>query len=311
MIISASRRTDIPAFYSEWLINRFRAGFCTVPNPVNPGQVSRVSLRPEDVDVIVFWTRDPKPLLGRLAELDERGLRYYFQYTILANPRILDPRTPPVEEAMRTFRSLADRIGPERVVWRYDPVIITERTPEAYHLDRMASIAAGLRGYTKRLVISLADRYPHVEARFRSLGEKGRPLTLSREPLTDGGIRSMAAIAEANAMEISSCAEGPGWAEQGVRPGKCVDDRLIEKVFGIRVTHRKDPHQRPACGCVVSKDIGAYETCAFRCLYCYATRNAEAARRNRLKHDPGAPSLIGPIGAETGRARSPKFPLAG
>jgi len=310
MIISASRRTDIPAFYAGWLMNRVRAGFCTVPNPVNPRQVSRVSLRPEDVDVIVFWTRDPKPLHARLAELDERGFRYYFQYTILANPRVLEPGTPPVEVAVNTFRSLADRIGPDRVVWRYDPVIITERTPEAYHLDRMASIAATLRGYTKRLVISLVDMYPHVEARFRSLGEKGKPITLSREPLADDGIRLMAGIAEANAMEISSCAEDIAWAEQRVRPGQCVDDQLIEKVFGISVTHQKDPHQRQACGCVVSKDIGAYDTCAFRCLYCYATRNAGAARRNRLKHDPEAPSLIGADGAETGRAPSPRLPSA-
>jgi hypothetical protein len=292
MIISASRRTDIPAFYAEWLMNRVRAGFCSVPNPVNPRQVSRVSLRPEDVDVFVFWTRDPKPLLGRLAALDERGFRYYFQYTILANPKSLDPRTPPVEEAVNTFRSLADHIGPDRVVWRYDPIIVTDGTPEAYHLDRMASIAANLRGYTKRLVISQVDIYPHVEARLRLLEEKGRPIKLSREPLTAEGIRSMAGIAAANAMEISSCAEDIPWTAQRVRPGKCVDDQLIEKVFGISVTHQKDPHQRPACGCVVSKDIGVYDTCAFRCLYCYATRNVETAGRNRLKHDPKAPSLI-------------------
>jgi hypothetical protein len=292
MLISASRRTDIPAFYAEWLINRVRAGFCTVPNPFNPRQVSRVSLRPEDVDAFVFWTRDPKPLLGRLAELDERGFRYYFQYTILANPRALDPGTPPVEEAVSTFRSLADHVGSDRVVWRYDPIIVTDATPETYLLDRMASIAATLRGYTKRLVISLVDIYPHVEAHLRLLGGEGRPIKLSREPLTADAIRSMAGIAAANGMEISSCAEDNTVMKQEIRPGKCVDDQLIEKVFGISVTHQKDPHQRPACGCVVSKDIGVYDTCAFRCLYCYATRNVGTAGRNRLKHDPGAPSLI-------------------
>jgi hypothetical protein len=300
MIISASRRTDIPAFYAEWLINRVRAGFCTVPNPFNPRQVSRVSLRPEDVDAVVFWTRDPKSLLGRLAELDERGFRYYFQYTILANPRILDPGTPPVEEAVSTFRSLADHVGSDRVVWRYDPIIITDETPEAYHLDRMASIAATLRGYTKRLVISLVDIYPHVEARRRLLGKEGRAIKLSREPLTADGIRSMAGIAAANALEITSCAEDLKMMKQEIRPGKCVDDQLIEKVFGITVTHQKDPHQRPACGCVVSKDIGVYDTCAFRCLYCYATRNVVAAERNLRNHDPEAPSLIGTAGAEPG-----------
>jgi hypothetical protein len=293
MIISASRRTDIPAFYADWLINRIRAGFCAVGNPARPKQVSRVSLRPEDVDVLVFWTRNPKPLIGRLAELDERGFRYYFQYTILANPRILDPKTPPLPEAMDTFKSLASRIGPDKVIWRYDPILMTNQTPEAYHLEKMAAIAASLRGYTKHLVISLCDMYKHVEARFRRLEDKGAPIRLSKEPITDRLIRSIAQIAAENSMEVSSCAEDIEGLKQGIRPGKCIDDQLIERVFGIRVTHQKDPHQRPACRCVISKDIGAYETCPFACLYCYATRNVRAAAANRLKHDPDAPSLIG------------------
>lgn len=291
MIISASRRTDIPAFYAEWLMNRIRAGFCTVPNPANPKQVSRVSLRPEDVDVFVFWTRNPKLLIGRLAELDERGFRYYFQYTILANPRILDPKTPPVNEAVRTFKDLADRIGPDKVIWRYDPILITNQTPEAYHLEKLAAIAASLRGYTKRLVISICDMYKHVEARFRRLKEKGSPIEVSGEPSFDELIKPMAGIAAANAMEMFSCAEDSAVLKQGPRPGKCIDDQLIERVFGIRVTHQKDPHQRPACRCVVSKDIGAYDSCPFACLYCYATRNVRAAAAHPLRHDPDAPSL--------------------
>jgi DNA repair photolyase len=291
MIISASRRTDIPAFYAEWLMNRIRAGFCTVPNPMNPKQVSRVSLRPEDVDVFVFWTRNPKLLIGRLAELDERGFRYYFQYTILANPRILDPKTPPVNEAVRTFKDLADRIGPDKVIWRYDPILITNQTPEVYHLEKLAAIAASLRGYTKRLVISICDMYKHVEARLRRLKEKGSPIEVSGETSFDELIKPMAGIAAANAMEIFSCAEDLEVLKQGPRPGKCIDDQLIERVFGIRVTHQKDPHQRPACRCVISKDIGAYDSCPFACIYCYATRNVRAAAAHPLRHDPDAPSL--------------------
>lgn len=297
MIISASRRTDIPAFYADWLMNRIRAGFCTVANPARPKQVTRVSLRPEDVDVLVFWTRNAKPFLGRLAELDERGFHYYFQYTILANPRILDPKSPPLHAAVRTFKSLADRIGPDRVIWRYDPILITDRTPEAYHLEKIAALAWSLRGYTKRLVVSICDMYRHVEARFRRLEEQRAAVRLLKDPLTTDSVRSIAQIAAANAMEASSCAEDKEAVRNVIRPGKCVDDHLIEKVFGIRVTHQKDPSQRPACGCVVSKDIGAYDTCAYGCVYCYATRDVGDGAAIRLKHDPAAPSLIG--GLET------------
>jgi hypothetical protein len=292
VIISASRRSDIPAFYVDWLMNRIRAGFCTVANPARPKKVTRVSLRPEDVDVIVFWTRNAKPLLGRLAELDARGFRTYFQYTILANPRILDPRCPPLHEAVATFKSLTDLIGPDRVVWRYDPIVVTDRTPEAYHLEKIARLAGSLRGYTKRLVVSLCDMYRHVQARFRRLEEQGVAIRLLKGPVSADFAKSIAQIAAANAMEASSCAEDIEAVRSVIRPGKCVDDQLIEKVFGIRVTHQKDPSQRPACGCVVSKDIGAYDTCAYGCLYCYATRDAAGAASSRLKHDPAAPSLM-------------------
>ncbi|MCX8024216.1 MAG: DUF1848 domain-containing protein, partial [Thermanaerothrix sp.] len=122
MIISASRRTDIPAFYTPWFIHRVRAGYCTVPNPFNHNQVSYVSLKPEDVDIIVFWTRNPAPLIPYLGELDARGLRYYFQYTIMENPRTIDKKSPPLQPAIETFVELSEKIGDERVIWRYDPI---------------------------------------------------------------------------------------------------------------------------------------------------------------------------------------------
>ena len=126
MIISASRRTDIPAFYAEWFIRRIRAGYCLVPNPFNSQQVQRVSLLPEDVDAIVFWTRNPRPIFSHLAELDERGYRYCFQYTLMDNPAPIDPASPHPPASVATFRDLAHRISPQRVIWRYDPILISE-----------------------------------------------------------------------------------------------------------------------------------------------------------------------------------------
>ena len=146
MIISASRRTDIPAFYADWFINRVREGSCEVPNPFNPRQVATISLKPEDVDSIVFWTRSPRPLFRHLRELDGRGFFYYFQYTLLDYPAVIDSHTPPAWRALDTFRALADRIGPERVVWRYDPIVLSEITPPEYHLETFGRLAAALRG---------------------------------------------------------------------------------------------------------------------------------------------------------------------
>lgn len=288
-IISASRRTDIPAFYAKWFINRVRAGYCTVPNPFNANQVSRISLKPEDVLVIVFWTRNPRPLMPFLTELDERGFRYYFQYTVVDNPRELDPKSVPLDRAIQTFRNLSERIGADRVIWRYDPIILTRKTPAEFHIERHEFVAQSLRGYTRRNVISIVDAYNKVIRRVKGLPAELQPI----EQPDYSFVRCLADNCEKNGMEIVSCAEEIDLRPYGVRPGKCIDDELIREVFGIDVPHKKDPNQRKVCGCVVSKDIGMYDTCLFGCVYCYATQSFEKARKRHSQHDPRSPSLVG------------------
>ncbi|HRW47592.1 MAG TPA: DUF1848 domain-containing protein, partial [Caldilinea sp.] len=289
MIISASRRTDIPAFYAPWLMNRLRAGFCTVPNPFNRNQVSRISLLPQDVDAIVFWTRNARPLLAHLAELDDRGYRYYFQYTILDNPRLVDQKTPPVTQAIATFQALAAHVGPQRVIWRYDPIVLSEQTDAAFHLDRYAWIAEQLAGCTTRSVISVLDRYKKAEGRLRAVAEQGLAIAGEADDTWPGFaalIQGMVQSATANGMEIVSCAEEIDLARYGVRPGKCIDDDYIFAAFGLRVGGTKDPSQRAACGCIASRDIGMYDSCLFGCQYCYATSSFDRARANHAAHDP-------------------------
>lgn len=296
MIISASRRTDIPAFYSEWFMNRIRAGYCAVPNPFNRNQISYVSLKPVDVDVIVFWTRNSTPMLPYLEELDRLGLRYYFQFTILRNPRHLDEKTPPLSSALGAFKKLSDKISPSKIIWRYDPIIFTKDTGVRFHVDNYRKIAADLRGYTQRSVISVVDFYKKINKRLRQLQESGSPIIpYSGQPDSNFEylMNSLVESASQNGMEIVSCAEDLDLTLYGVRPGKCVDDEFIHKVFGLDVTHKKDPSQRPACGCVASKDIGAYDTCLFGCQYCYATTSFERAQINHSEHNPQSPSLIG------------------
>ncbi len=296
MIISASRRTDILAFYATWFMNRVRAGYCTVPNPFNRAQVSRISLLPQDVDVIVFWTRNPRPLLPALDELDARGYRYYFQYTILDNPRRIDARTPPVDAAIDAFQMLAARVGPARVIWRYDPIVLSSVTDATFHQERYAWIAAQLQGYTTRSVISILDLYRKAERRLRALSAHGVTFpdqTPDQIAGFDAMMRSLVATAARCGMEIVSCAEAIDLTGYGVRPGKCVDDELIERVFGLRIDLPKDPNQRAACGCVKSRDIGMYDSCLFGCQYCYATSSFARAADNHAAHDPRSPSLLG------------------
>jgi len=293
VIISASRRTDIPAFYANWFINRIRAGYCTVPNPFNKDQISLISLKPSDVEVIVFWTRNSKPLMRHLSEMDRKGYRYYFQFTVMANPRVLDPKNPSIEESIRAFKALSDRIGPKRVIWRYDPIVLSNLTDSTFHREKFTTIAKELKGYTKRAVISIVDIYKSVATRMRRLESSGLRLLSMEGPYLKDLARSLLEIAGSYEMNLVSCAEELDLQPFGVNRGKCVDDELIAEEFGLSVTHKKDPYQRMACGCVISKDIGMYDTCPFNCVYCYATRSRAAVERNRAQHDPKSPSLIG------------------
>lgn len=294
MIISASRRTDIPAFYTKWFMNRIRAGYCTVPNPLNPTHVTQVSLRPADVDVIVFWTRDPRPLLPHLPELNDRGYRYYFQYTIMNNPLIIDPKTPSLRTSLRTFRDLSVMIGAEKMIWRYDPIVFSTITTTEFHQKTFECIARELKGYAQRCVISVVDIYRKVIRRLNTIKEKRVELVERgrNDRVFQDLMRSLVLSSKANAMEIVSCAEEEDLQSFGIRPGKCVDDEYIQKIFGITMPGKKDPSQRKRCRCVVSKDIGMYDTCLFNCWYCYATNCFEQVKKNYRDHDPGSPSLI-------------------
>jgi len=292
MIISASRRTDVPAFYSNWFMKRIEAGHCDVPNPFNPRQVTEVSLKPEDVDVIVFWTRNASPLMPHIDELDRKGHRYTFLYTMMDNPRPMDPRCPSMKEALGTFKALSDRIGPERVTWRYDPIVFSNATNPEFHKRTYETIAKQLQGYTNRSIISLVTVYRKARQRLTALRQAGIDLMECEGEAFVDLMMFMASTARENNMTLLSCAQEGDLALYGIQPGKCIDDGLIREVFGLEVSHTKDPSQRKACGCVKSKDIGMYDTCLYGCAYCYATTSFERAKENYRRHDPEAPSII-------------------
>jgi len=296
MLISASRRTDIPAFYAPWLIQRLREGYCNVPNPFNERQVQQISLLPEEVEVIVFWTRHPRLLFPYLEEMKARGYCYYFQYTLLDYPSSLDRDNPPYKAKIAAFQELSNRLGSERVVWRYDPIVLSNATPATFHLEAFMRIAEELQGYTHRVVVSLLTPYKKIQGRMKALEQQGvslyPPVTID-DPRLGDFLRSLSQIAQRRGLQITSCASEQDFSPFGIQPGKCIDDELIQRLFGIEVSHTKDPGQRKACGCVTSKDIGNYDSCLFGCQYCYATTSFTRARSNHARHDPHSPSLIG------------------
>ncbi len=307
MIISASRRTDIPALYARWFINRVRAGFCRVPNPFNPRQISDVSLKPDDVDAVVFWTRHARPLFRWLPLLDEMGYRYYFQYTITGYGRPVEPGAPPLRTAIETFRELAERSPRGGVVWRYDPILLGEAFPVREHLERFSFIARQLEKQTARVVISLAHMYRKTERRLGALYPDANALV--RNPAADPKAPELLAglvrVAARHGMAVEACAQEQDWSALKIEPTRCVDDRLLRELFGGEWPSSKDRGQRPQCRCIPSRDIGMVNTCTFGCSYCYATLSQQLAQKNRREHDELSPSLF----AISTRSRKNKYPF--
>ena len=291
MILSVSRRTDIPAFYSEWFYNRLKEGFVYVRNPMNIHQVSKVILSPEVVDCIVFWSKNPWPMLSRLDEL--KDYMYYFQYTINAYDKGMELSVPRKEGIINTFKELSDRIGPKRVIWRYDPILLTEKMDTDYHVKYFEEIAKRLEGFTDTCVISFVDLYKKTQRNLQDTSAREPSMKEMLEMAT-----KLFLIANEYGITVQTCAEEIALETVGIKHGKCIDNALIEDLLGVKLVVSKDPNQRKECGCVQSIDIGEYNTCAHGCRYCYANFKDSVVVKNRLAHDPHSPLLIGTLGAD-------------
>ena len=295
MIISSSRRTDIPAFYSEWFMNRVREGFLLTRNPFNTNQIKRVSLSQNDVDVIVFWTRNPSKLMPHIPELKRTGYKYYFQYTITGYPRTIEAAVPRPHIAIETFTRLSQMIGNDKIIWRYDPILVSNLVDINEHKRLFKKIAGLLAGKTNRVVISFSDFYKKTERNLKNVdGLIYCDITKDIDALFELS-KYMADIAYENGIEIKSCSEHIDTSSVGISHGKCIDEELIKNIFGIYLSGKKDKGQREECGCIKSVDIGMYNTCLHECSYCYATFNKKSVINNKKKHDVNSPFLIGGI----------------
>lgn len=281
MILSVSRRTDIPAFYSEWFFNRVKAGFADVINPFNTNKFSRVPINPEIVDCIVFWTKDAAPLMDRLDELKE--YKYYFQFSVTPYDEEVEPgllRNQTKKKIIRTFQTLSDKIGSDKVIWRYDPIIFSDVFNVDWHFAQFDFLMKHLAPYTKRCVISFVDLYKKTQHNTKPLGL----LELDEKTMKEIAL-GFSQIAEGYQIEIQSCAEKIDLAEFGIKHGSCIDREIVEQVLGEKIKVKRD-NQRPDCQCVDSVDIGGYDTCLHLCAYCYANFRPQIAVNNHAKHNP-------------------------
>ena len=328
VIISASRSTDIPAFYAKWFINRLKAGYCVWYNPFNqkPMYISFAKTK-----VVVFWTKNPEPLIPYLSELDKRGIHYYFQVTL--NDYVnewVEPNVGPVEHRVAVFKRLSDQIGKEKVIWRFDPLIVTPNLTARQLLTKVYHVGNQLKGYTDKLVFSFIDVRAYRKVQNNLIKETSfftHDTVDSAEPsgnYLDELVDGLAKLrdhwkSEGWNISLATCGESIDLEKYGIEHNRCIDGELIERLFPedkelVYYLHTgklpqpnlfggipdipsdrkdlKDKGQRKVCGCMISKDIGMYNTCRHFCVYCYANTSKEVVLKNKERHSDESESII-------------------
>ncbi len=291
-IISASRRTDIPAYYSKWFLNRLQEGFCQVRNPINR-RISTVSLKPEDCLAIFLWTRNPTPLLRHLPGLQRRGYRFLANMTVVEYPPWLETHGFNPKSAADAFRRLSDIIGPASMIWRYDPIITGTGLSMEFHEQTFQWIAESLQGFTSRCIVSFLEPYRKIRHRLRQVTE-GTPYQVHTHVPSEKLelVKGLSAVAGNSGMALSICCD-EDFSRTDIPAASCIDQTLLTDT-GITIPRilRKKP-SRPGCGCYESVDIGCYDTCINGCVYCYANHSRTVALKHFQNHDPLSPLLSG------------------
>ena len=284
MIINTGQRTDIPAFYADWFVNRLKAGFVLVRNPYNPRSVTRYRLSPEVVDLIGFCTKNPAPMLPHMDLLRPYGQFWYV--TITPYGKEIEPGVPDKREVLDSFRRLSDTVGPDRMGWRYDPVFISGEYPAERHIRAFEYMAQTLSGYTRTAVISFVDLYEKTKRNFPEV----RPVTAEQRLLLG---KAFVEIAGQYGMTLRPCGEGDELAPFGADCSGCMTVAMYEQALGRRLKVPKTAPARKECACYLGGDIGAYNTCGHLCRYFYANYDTATVRKNLAAHDPESPLLIG------------------
>jgi hypothetical protein len=290
MIISASRRTDIPAFYGEWFMNRIEENYVLVRNPFNKKQVTKLIIHPEIVECIVFWTKNPIPFMKYIKDLMASHFNFYFLFTITPYSNDLEQNIPSTEKIADCFKKLSETIGPEKIIWRYDPVILTHELNYAFHLRHFEALSKTLANYTHRCIVSFLTMYKKCQQNLKDI-EIITPAAEEKVNLLNQFIE----IAELHKIRLQTCATETFPELNSNIKGKCIDNELISNICKKAIPFKKDSYQRNECLCGESVDIGVYNSCQGYCLYCYANQNQQVVDQIVQLHNPSSPMLIGNV----------------
>ena len=309
MIISASYKTDIPAFYGEWFKNRIEAGFCKMVNPYNRKQISKVSLQRQDVDGFVFWTKNLGPFMSVLDEVHQRQYPFVVQFTINGYPRELETRVIDAKQSVDKFRVAYEKYGPDAMIWRYDTIIFTNNTDADFHKRNFARLASELRCYTSEVVVSFVQLYRKTRTNMERAAQQHGFDWYDPPPETKRALLGdLLDIARENRLTLSICTQ-PELMVPGVNEARCIDAERLMRV-GARPSKAAKKGMRPNCGCYASRDIGDYDTCPHGCIYCYAVRNRELAIQRYQEHDPFSEFLFAPENAPMVEADEGSRPMS-
>lgn len=289
MILNTGARTDTVQYFSEWLVNRFRAGYVYTRNPLFPNKVTRYELSPDKIDAVLFCSKNYAPILPKLREITDR-YRTYFHYTITAYGRDIEPGVPSVDESIRTLTELEKIVGRERIAWRYDPVLLTGKYTLERHLDTFSYMAERLAPHISRCIFSFVEMYKKLEVNMPEL----RPLTeKDRDRIAEG----LGKIAAKHGIWLQTCGTNGDWSRYGIHLSGCATLEILGRANGCEFREIRHSGMREGCHCIESRDIGAYDTCLNGCKYCYANKSPQRARENYRFHDPASPLLLGHLEA--------------
>lgn len=286
MILNTGSRTDIPAYYSDWFYNRIEAGYVYVRNPYYPSQITKYLLKPDVIDIMVFCTKNPLPMLDRISLLSEFDTFWFV--TITPYGKEIEPHVPPKKQVIHSFQQLSALVGNERMSWRYDPIFITDQYSIDYHIEQFAQMAKVLSGYTSQCVVSFIDLYEKTKRNFRGT----RSVTTEEQEIL---ISTFSQIAKEYGLQIHLCCENAELVRENVDADGCMSKAVLEKSLGCKLNMPKKKAARSECSCLLGADIGAYNTCGHGCLYCYANYDKETVTKNMRLHNVSSPLLIGDI----------------
>lgn len=290
MIINTGGRTDTVQYYTEWLLRRFSEGYVLSRNPLFPNKVTRYELTPDNVDCVVFCSKNYTPILPRLHEITE-CFNTYFHYTITAYGKEIEPGVPSIDESMETLIALSKQVGKQRIAWRYDPVLLTKEYTVQRHLETFERMAKVLSPHIDRCIFSFVEMYKKLECNMPELV----PLSEADQEILAQGLGS---IANQYGISIQTCGTNGDFAKYGIRASGCMTLDILGRANGIVFKNLKHKGMRQGCHCIESRDIGAYDTCLNGCKYCYANTKPQKARENYRLHDPASPLLLGRIKPE-------------